>query len=177
MAMSPATLSTELQKIANGGTEPPVRAGWAAAYTKYLMESTVAGISPASDSVLAGAKAGMDTALTGISTPKTALQAAQLIVAAIKGYWTAALAAGATVWVTAPPLVPAPFTLPVVFLDSGAEQAATAVVAAAFLANTVGALPKAAAYDAIAAALHPLGIGATVSQATVPSPTPGVPVT
>jgi len=177
MARSPNTLSTELQKIANSSTEPPVVAGWGAAFTQYMMESAVLGASPASADVLAAAEAAMETALGGISAPQLLpLPPAQKIVAVVKAYWLTALAAGAVVWITVPPLVPAPFTPPVAFLDSQAELAVAQALAAVFTANMAGSLPKAAAYGAIAAVLHTAGTGATVAQATIPSPTPGIPV-
>jgi len=177
MAMTPATLSTELQKIANTEDEAVVRSGWASAYTKYMKTSAVLGVSPLSEAVLAGAKSTMDSALIGISTPKTALVAAQLIVAAIKTFWTTALAAGVTVWVTIPPLVPTPVTLPTNLLLPPVELVVAQALEAVFTANTSGGLSKEACYAAIAAVLHPAGAGATVTQATLPNPTPGNVVT
>lgn len=177
MARSASTLSTELQKIPNGLVEGPVVAGWGAAFTKYMRESVVLGTSPASDSVLAGAQSAMATALGGISAPQVLpLPGAQKIVAAVKVYWATALAAGATVWVPTPALVPLPITPPLAFLDAQAELAVAQALAGVFTANMAGSLPKADAYDAIAAVLHTAGTGATVTQATVPSPTPGIPV-
>jgi hypothetical protein len=73
-------------------------------------------------------------------------------------------------------LVAAPFTPPVAFLDANAELAVATALAAVFTANMVAGLGKAASYDAIAVVLHAAGVGATVTQATVPSPTPGIPV-
>jgi len=155
MPMTASTLSTELQKIANASSEAPVRAGWALAYTKYMRGSSVLGASPASDGVLAGARSAMDSALVGISAPQViSLPAAKLIVAAVKAYWGAALLAGATVWVTVPPLVPTPFTLPVAFLNANAELAVAQALAAVFTANVAGSLPKATCYNAIAAVIH-----------------------
>lgn len=178
MVMTANTLATELKKIGNELTEPPVRAGWASAYTKYMRQSTVLGISPASDAVLAGANGAMDSTLSGITTPQTSPNAAaQKIVAAVNAFWVAALAAGVTVWVTAPPLVPTPITLPTTYLSPSSEAAAIANLAAVFTSNTQNSKSKSDCYDAIAAAIHPIGAGATVTQATVPTPTPGIPVT
>jgi hypothetical protein len=175
MVMTAATLSTELQAIAPGTDEVAVRDGWAAAYTNYMRQSAVQGVSPMSASVLAGAKAAMAAALVGIATPQASgLPAATLIVNGLVAFWTAALTAGATVWVTVPfPLVAAPFTLPVALL---APATVGQALAAVFAANTTARLSKAAAYDAIVAVLHPAGAGATVTQAATPSPTPGIPV-
>jgi len=177
MVMTLSTLATELKKLGPTDTEPPVTEGWAAAYSKYMAQSAVLGVSPASESVMAAAKAAMKGALTGISAPKAELPAAQLIVAAVKTFWATLLPLGATVWITTPfPLVPAPFTPPVAFLDSGAELVVAQALAAVFTANKVGSVPKNASYDAIAAVIHAAGAGATVTQATTPSPTPGIPV-
>jgi hypothetical protein len=185
MVMTASTLATELKKLGPTDTEPPVTEGWANAYTIYMGESAVLGTSPLVDpgsdpptfSVMAAAKAAMKTALTGISTTKDPLPAAQLIVAAIKAFWTTLLPLGTTVWLTTPfPLVPAPFTPPLAFLSPDAELLVAQALAAVFTANTAGSLSKNASYDAIVAVLHPAGAGATVTQATTPSPTPGIPV-
>ena len=177
MALNSTTLATELKKIVNGNDEAAVRTGWAAAYTAYMLESAVLGVNPINQSVLAGAESAMTTAMTGISaTTNTALTAAQIIVAAVKAYWTTILAAGASIWVVLLPLVPIPVTLPTAYLLPLTELAAISSLAAVFTANMVNKRSKDACYNAIAGVVHTLGAGATVTQATLPTPTPGIPI-
>jgi len=177
MVMLASTLATELKKLTPTSLESTVQDRWASAYTKYMAQSAVLGISPVNEAVLASAKAAMYAALAGISTPRgAALPAAQLIVASIKAFWATALAAATTIWVTAPPLVPAPFTLPVALLAPPAELAVAQALAVTFTANMTAGLSLSDACDAIVLVLHPAGAGATVTQATTPSPTPGIPV-
>lgn len=175
MALNPNVLSAELQKIENASTEPPVVEGWAQAYATYMMGSGVLGIAPAGESAFAPAKAAMAGVLVGISAPQPiALPAAQKIALAVKTFWLTALPLCSAIWVTAPPLLPA-FTPPLTFLDPSAEQLAIQALAAVFTAN-IAVPSKDVAYDAIAAVVHLMGLGATVTQATVPAPTPGIPV-
>lgn len=175
MALTKITLATELKKIANGIDEATARAGWAAAFVAYVQESTVLGISPASAAVLSGARSAMDAALVGMATPQAALLAAQRIVAAMQAFWLAALASGTLVWVTAPVLVPAPFTLPTSLLTPPSALLVSQALAATFTSNTVGSKSKVDCYDALATVLHGACLGATVTQVGSP-PVPGIAV-
>ena len=176
MPMNPTTLATELKNIVATNNEADITEAWAEAYTKYMLESDVLGIAPASASVFATAKAAMKTAMVGISGPNTAIQAAQLIIAAIKAYWATTLPLASTIWLTAPLLVPAPFTMPIILLSPSTELSSALSLSSVFLANTSGSLSKNDCYSAIVSVLHPVGAGATVTQAVVPTPVPGIPI-
>jgi len=166
MAMNATTLLNGLKAITPGISEADAITGWGIAYRNYMKESEVLTIKPLSDSVLASAKSAMETALVGISSPKTALAAATMIVTAITAFWTTALAAGATVWVTTPPLTPLPVVLPTALLTP------TPVInslAAVLIANAATpGITKDAAYTAIVGILHPAGAGGTLTQSSVP---------
>jgi len=166
--MTAATLANILDNLGPVDNEPDVLYNWAIAYTAYMMESAVGGISPADASVFAACETAMKAAMVGIST--TGL-AASKIVAGVKAYWNAIAPAFATIWITAPPLVS--FTsIPTGVLTSGAELAFTNNLIAVFTANTTGELSAVDAYAAVASVIHGNSSGAMVVQGPVPPGTP-----
>jgi len=175
--LNPAILEDALSSLPLYDSEPAVRIALSSAYRDYMLTSAVLGSFALNPLALESARAAMDSALTGISTPQAGgLIAAQLLVSGIAAFWSSALASATTIWVTVPPLVPAPVTMPVALLTPESKLAVANSLAAVFVSNLAGQLSQSQSSSAIVAVLHPAGAGATVTQATVPTPTPGLPV-
>lgn len=166
MSMSPDTLSTELQKIDNASTEPPVTQGWFDAIKVFWEEAqadpgAIAPTPDASDTALTAMKG----AMTGISTPRASglLAAQQIFSPAFAAFWSTMSGIIATVFSGAVTLTPPPWTI-----DSGVKLGFETALGAVFDANKASALPKADSYDAIAAAIAPFFAGASYVD-SVPS--------
>lgn len=150
MPLASASLSSQLQAIANGDNVVAAQNAWADAFNTY-MQASAAG-APLNPAIALTARSAMFAALGSLnSAGATALQAG------VAAYWTAlnvAGAYGASTAVTPPPSV------------AGLAAALSPV----FAANTAGNLSKVASCDALAAAWHPLMFGGTALIGGIPTP-------
>jgi hypothetical protein len=164
MALSAATLSTELQALTPIGSEPTAIARLSSAFDAYFREATVGGV-PLVPATIAPGLAALQAALVGMSL--TSAGAPQLA-AAVTAFWTAQLALSTSMWITAPvTLVPPTITPPagLVYLS--------AALSSVFASNVAGGLSLGACCDAIAGAIHTACSGATVLGSVPPaSPAP-----
>ncbi len=151
MPLVQATLSTNLQNIADSTDEPTARTAMAGAFGGYMAAAQSNGI-PLNPGVEATARAAMDAALVGMSAPGAGAAAVQIGVVA---YWTALNVPGAFGVSIAPTVPPAGLA------------GLSAALATVFAANIASRLDKAPACDAIAAVWHPLMLG---GLATFPGP-------
>lgn len=150
MPLVAATLSSQLQAIANGDNIAAAQNAWADAFNTYMQASTAG--APLNPAIAVAARAAMLAALGSLnSAGASALQAG------VAAYWTALNVAGAygvSTAVTPPPGV----------------AGLAAALAPVFTANTAGKLAKPASCDALAAAWHPLMLGGTALIVGVPTP-------
>ena len=139
----------------------------AQSFLDFFLDATVAG-SPAVLAALAPADAAFRLAAVGLSV---ANQGAARMQAAMTAFWTAALLAAPTVWITVPPIVPASGLLP----PGLAGMAGSLGPVFANNVATKADLPTASA--ALGAAIFAAQSGATVTLAPPPpGGTPLVPV-
>ena len=158
MALLPATLADELiANLDNFTTEPEAAAAWADSFDTYF-QSAMAGALPVAPLVTAGAKANMQSALSGMSADSAGSTS---IVAGITAYWLALAATAATLFVAVPPatsITPPP----------GLSSLKSALDVN-FLANSTGMVAKEAAITLIATTIHLTQVGGIA----VFPPTPG----
>ena len=139
----------------------------ASRFLDFFLDSTVSGAA-AVPGPLAPAEAAFRAAAVGLSV---AGQSASKVQAAISAFWTAALAAAPTVWVTIPVILPASGTPPPTL--GGVTAALTSV----FATNLSSEADLATASANAAAAVMPTQLGATVTLSPPPiGGTPLVPV-
>ncbi len=152
MALSSATLSTQLQAI-SGATEAAAITAWSEAWATYFA-GAVAGSGPGvafttTPVTIAAARAAMEAAMVGLATSG---QGDNEVQDGITAWWTylsanpAACFAGASA-VAAP----------------GGLSGIAAAVAALFATNSAPGVTAATACDAIAAALHTANAGGTAT--------------
>lgn len=154
--LSASKLKTELENLTPTGDEALARSRFAAAWTTYFYDASVAG-APCAEGTLASAQAAMETALAGMSV--TGAGAAKLQ-AGVVAFWDDVAPRGATVWSgTIAPWTP-PTTL----------TGISAALQAAFSANQGASLSLSEAADAIANVLH--NSGGLGGLATLPGAPP-----
>ena len=148
-------------------TEAEAIEALASGFTDFFADSAVSG-SPAVLASLAGAEASFRAAAVGLSSSG---QSASRIQAAISAFWATAMASAPTIWVTVPVILPGTGVVP-----AGLTGIAAAL-SASFAANMAANSDASTAADAIAAAIFPFQIGATVTLSPPPvGGTPLVPV-
>jgi len=160
MPLSQSKLATELEAMEPAGDELTAIQNFATAFNNYFKDAT-AGV-PAIPATLDPAKSAMVGAMTGLS-----ITGAAAIQAGITAYWGVVALSGATIWILVPPI--AAVTPP------PGLGGLVASLAAAFTANTVGALDLIASAAAIAAAIHSTQSGA-LALITPPPPNVTVPI-
>jgi len=158
--LSESTLKTELEKLLPTGVEATAVSRLASAWTTYFYEAGVAG-TPCAGGTLAGAQAGMEGALVGMSATG---QGAAKMQAGITAFWAQVALQGATVW----PGSLAPYTPP------PGLSLLSAALQAIFAANLAGGKDLSDAAEALASALHTGGgLGGVATMPGVPPlPTP-----
>lgn len=135
----------------------------ATAFTNYMVESSVLGIT-AEESILAAVpKTAMQGAMSGLNLPNGAALAMSL---GITAFWTAMLGIEITIWTMVPPVVIIPSSLVAPVGLAGLQVAIQTV----FTANTAAALSLSDAATAVANAIHTIQIGATVQTQIPPAP-------
>ena len=150
MAMSNATLKSELLSLGLYETEAAAISGWAMAFDNYFQDAESNGI-PVTPGSTAAAKAAMAGAMTGLSTVGAAALAT-----AITAYWTSLATMSGAIFAGATAITP-----PALLANIQAD------LEAVFTANISGSASKDAAMEAIADALHIDNQGGT---ATFPGP-------
>lgn len=156
MAFVQATLTDNLKSMAPVGTEAEGISNFATAFDSYFRLSTVKGITCSGST--AACKSALQAALTGISSGGGSAK----ITAGITAYWTAACAAAVTIWVIVPPIA--------IMTPPPGLAGLTAAIEAAAQANISGGLSLDDSAASIAAAIHPLMLGALATDMTVPVP-------
>lgn len=149
MVMVAADLAEELEALTPTSDVSSAIAALADAWEAYFVAATV-GPTQVATGTLAAAKAAMVTALAGINTPSGGATAIQ---AGIVAWWGVVIPAAAVIWAgNAPPVLSA--------TPPPSLSTIAAVLAPVFASNTGGSLTLQASTTAIAAALHPLNLGA-----------------
>ena len=154
MALSEATLATELKALPLFNTEATAIQAWANAFSTYFGDAASNGVTIAPAAIPA-AKAAMIAQLSGMSG---ADQGATKIGAGIVAFWGGLVPA--TAWPTTTVIIPPALLAGLISL-----------LQAVFDANAAGAVSKETAMDNIAAVLHTNNQGGT---ATWPIPGPGI---
>lgn len=160
MALSSATLSTQLQTMTATGSEATAITRFSAAFSTYFQGSTVNGAALVPASISPGLTA-LQSALVGMSASGAG---AAKISAGVTAFWTAQLSLATGMWITAPVVLVPPIVPPAGL--AGLSAALTAV----FASNVSSGLSLASACNAVAATIHTACSGGTVPGSVPPAP-------
>ncbi len=159
MALSAATLGTELQAMVPAASEADGIDNFATAFENYFAESTCGGVSVNGGS-LSAATTALKAAMVGINV--TPGLAPTFITAGIVAFWGVVATSAASIWTVLPiPLVAA--------VPPAGLAGITAAVTAAGASNIAGALSLVDSANAMGAAIHTPNLGG-VGNVTPPPP-------
>lgn len=144
MAMSQATLKSELVNMVLYSEESAAVAAWAAAWSAYFSDAESNSI-PINPSGLPAAESAMAAALLGMSGSGAG---AGVLQSAIQSWWNVLIASPLQYWPGCTLITPPP--------GLGGISSALQPV---FDANTSGSVTEEQAYDAISAVFHPANLG------------------
>ena len=157
MALSAATLGTELQAMAPAPDEATGIDNFAAAFENYFSGATCGGAS-VTGGTLAPCTVALKAAMVGVSATGPAS-----IAAGIVAFWSIVATTAAVIWVLVPPLVAA--------TPPPGLGGLAAAIAATGTANIAGELSLIDAANAMGTAIHPFNLGGLGTIVTPPGGT------
>ena len=164
MALTLSTLADELENLFNSLGAPGFDAGtaWGVAFGNYFLDATLGGV-PVTASAVDTAAAAMGAAITFSNSTGDEANPDQ-IGAGLVALWGAIAAAPATFW----PAALSPVVVPAGFVGGPGSTASIAILAA-FGTNQDAAITRPQAAAALAAAIHPNGLGGSAVVGVTPT--------